>query len=146
MSNKNPKKNATPGGPKKPITQENKDSQIEADKQVKEAEKLLKVVTRDSLNDKRERESYENKLEKAFQYVSKACSINPTNSKAFFYRGKCYYHMGDFQRALYDFSVAIRIEEVNKAEGRDYKRNDLAEYYNFAGVQHFELGQLDEAL
>jgi hypothetical protein len=54
--------------------------------------------------------------------------------------------MGDFQRALYDFSVAIRIEEVNKTEGRDYKRNDLAEYYNFAGVQHFELGQLDEAL
>jgi tetratricopeptide (TPR) repeat protein len=65
--------------------------------------------------------------------------------KAFFLRGKCYYHMGDFQRALFDFSVAIRIEEDNKKKDQGSKK-DLAEYYNFAGVQHYELGQLDEAL
>jgi hypothetical protein len=54
--------------------------------------------------------------------------------------------MGDFQRALYDFSVAIRIEEEKRVKDPNYKKEHLAEYYNFAGVQHFELGQLDEAL
>jgi len=57
--------------------------------------------------------------------------------------------MGDFQRALYDFSVAIRIEEEKKMKDapKDKQANkDLGEYYNFAGVQHFEMGQLDEAL
>ena len=71
-------------------------------------------------------------------------------AKAFYLRGKCYYHMGDFQRALYDFSYAIRIEEERKTKDKDGKDRqllrDLGEYYNFAGVQHFELGQFDEAL
>lgn len=53
--------------------------------------------------------------------------------------------MGDFQRALFDFSVAIRIVEDQKSKEPNWKQN-LAEYYNFAGVQHYELGQLDEAL
>ena len=49
--------------------------------------------------------------------------------------------MGDFQRALYDFSVAIRIEK-----SRDMLDNKLlAEYYNMSGVQHFELAQYDDA-
>ena len=70
-------------------------------------------------------------------------------SRSFFLRGKCFYHMGDFQRALYDFSVAIRLEEEKKIKEitKDKQAHkDLGEYYNFAGVQHFELGQLDEAL
>ena len=41
--------------------------------------------------------------------------------------------MGDFQRALFDFSVAIRTEEEKKTKESGYKK-DLAEYYNFAGV------------
>lgn len=49
--------------------------------------------------------------------------------------------MGDFQRALYDFTVAIKIA---KDENEDNKI--IAEYYNLAGLQHFELGQFDEAL
>ena len=53
----------------------------------------------------------------------------------------CYNQMGDFQRALYDFSVAIRIEKERSST--DTKM--LAEYYNYAGVQHYELAQLDEA-
>lgn len=55
---------------------------------------------------------------------------------------------------MYDFSVAIRILE-RKNEDKDKKT--LAEYYSkffirsndssdYAGVQHFELGQLEEAL
>lgn len=95
MSNKNQKKPAT-ATTKKTVAQDNKDLSQQAAADLKDAEKLLKVVTRDNLNDKRERESYENKLEKAFVLVSSACSKDPTISKAFFCRGKCYYHMGDF--------------------------------------------------
>ena len=109
------------------------------------AEKLLKQVNRETLTSVKERERYENQLEEAFYKLSQACNKDATLSKAFFLRGKCYYHMGDFQRALFDFSVAIRIEEDKKQREAGYKK-DLAEYYNFAGVQHYELGQLDEAL
>jgi hypothetical protein len=37
--------------------------------------------------------------------------------------------MGDFQRALYDYSIAIRIAKENKEDVRS-----LAEYYCMAGV------------
>lgn len=43
--------------------------------------------------------------------------------------------MGDFQRALYDFSVAIKISK----ETKDTPEN-IALNYNYAGVQHYELG------
>lgn len=49
--------------------------------------------------------------------------------------------MNDFVRALYDFTVAIRIEKTSS--NPDYKY--LAEFYNHAGVQHYELQQLEEA-
>jgi tetratricopeptide (TPR) repeat protein len=52
--------------------------------------------------------------------------------------------MGDFQRALYDFSVAIRIERDNHSGAMSKSR--LADYCNHAGVQHYMLAQLDEAL
>ena len=78
-------------------------------------------------------------------------------------RARCNYHFGDFQRALYDYSVAIRLCETNEKEQKG-NSNKLADYYSkcmhdlfffadiisvlldYAGVQHFELGQLDEAL
>jgi hypothetical protein len=44
--------------------------------------------------------------------------------KAFYLRAKCHYHFGDFQRALYDFSVAIRIELDNP----NHKKSTIAEY------------------
>lgn len=49
--------------------------------------------------------------------------------------------MGDFQRALYDFSVAIRIGNDQREDGEV-----LSKFYNHAGMQHYELAQLDEAL
>ena len=49
--------------------------------------------------------------------------------------------MGDFQRALYDYSVAIKMAKEEKEDN-----SILADYYCMAGVQHYELGQLDEAL
>jgi len=50
--------------------------------------------------------------------------------------------MGEFQRALYDFSVAIRIEN-DKGESKNQKH--LGDCYNMAGNQHYALAQLDEA-
>ena len=53
--------------------------------------------------------------------------------------------MSDYQRALYDFTVAIRVETDSlKANGGSYLK--LAEYYFNAGYQHYNLSQLDEAL
>jgi tetratricopeptide (TPR) repeat protein len=49
--------------------------------------------------------------------------------------------MGDFQRALYDFAAAIRI---SKDKGEE--PSTMALHYNFAGVQLYELGQLEDAL
>lgn len=76
----------------------------------------------------------ESAIQEAFKLLSEACNKDGNYSQAFHYRGMCYNQMGDFQRALYDFSVAIRIE---RERGQDQKA--LAEYYNYAGVQHYEL-------
>jgi len=54
--------------------------------------------------------------------LSSACNKDATMSRAFYMRGKCYYHMGDFQRALFDFSVAIRIEEDKKVKENTNKK------------------------
>lgn len=106
-------------------------------------------MTKENLFNSKNKEMYQIKLEQAFDFLTNACNKDPTISRSFYLRGKCYYHMGDFQRALYDFSYAIRIEEekkIKEATKDKYALKDLAEYYNFAGVQHYELGQLDEAL
>lgn len=52
-----------------------------------------------------------------------------------------YHQMGDFERALFDFSIAIRIAKESFEDS-----GLLASYYNHAGYQHFELGQYLEAL
>ena len=60
------------------------------------AEKILKEINRESASSVNDREKYENKLEEAFVMLSSACNKNANISRAFFLRGKCYYHMGDF--------------------------------------------------
>ena len=74
-------------------------------------------------------------IEEAFRLLSDMCNRDAANSKAFYYRGQCYNLMGDFQRALYDFSVAIKISKERKESAVDVALN-----YNYAGVQHYELG------
>lgn len=77
--------------------------------------------------------------------MSSICQKEDAHHEAFALRARCNYHFGDFQRALYDYSVAIRLCETTKEE-KHKTGNKLAEYHNYAGVQHFELGQFDEAL
>lgn len=59
-------------------------------------------------------------------------------------RGTIYNIMGNYQRALYDFTVAIRIAQ--SSGDKDVTNKLIAEYINMAGVQHQELGNLQEAL
>jgi tetratricopeptide (TPR) repeat protein len=80
-------------------------------------------------------------LKEAFEKFSKACNDDPSHANAFYYRGLCYMQQGDFQRALYDFTLAFKIEKDN---GQNIV--DQANYLNMAGECHWELGQLDEAL
>lgn len=53
---------------------------------------------------------------------------------AYALRGTIYNIMGNFQRALYDFTVAIRI--ANSCGDKDVTTKLIAEYINMAGVQH----------
>lgn len=53
-------------------------------------------------------------------------------AKAFLHRGMCYNLIGDFQRALFDFSVCIKLQKENK--DKEFSKRDLAEAYNHAGV------------
>ena len=111
-------------------------------KQLDIADKLIRQVTKDNQQSTKSVKDNESKLEDAFRILSVICQKEETQHQAFAMRARCNYHFGDFQRALYDFSVAIRLLSSNshKDEAK------LAEYYNYAGVQHFELGQLEEAL
>ena len=46
-------------------------------------------------------------VDDAFELFSKAVLIIAEFAQAYFMRGKCYMHMTDYKRALYDFSAAI---------------------------------------
>ena len=81
-------------------------------------------------------EASEQKLEEAFRLLSHVCQRDETAHEAFGLRARCNYHFGDFQRALYDYSVAIRLCEaaaLKEPHSDKYKRK-LGEYYNYAGV------------
>lgn len=51
--------------------------------------------------------------------------------------------MQDYKRALYDFSAAIRAEQIKQSNA---SATDLAEYYMYAGQCNQMLGQYHEAL
>jgi len=88
------------------------------------------AITENPKNKETKGESKESLLEKALSLLSDVCNKDANMSKAFYLRAKCHYHFGDFQRALYDFSVAIRIELDNP----NHKKSTIAEYWNLAGV------------
>ena len=68
-------------------------------------------------------------VEEAFRVLSDICNKDSNIAEAFSYRGLCYNLMGDFQRALYDYTVAIKIA---KDENEDPKI--LGEFYSNAGI------------
>ena len=62
----------------------------------------------------------EKDVDRAFQLFSEACNKDPSTispslnslgmAAAYHYRGRCYMHMDDYQRALYDFTLAIKLD------------------------------------
>ncbi len=69
---------------------------------------------------------------------------------AFQYRGRCFQSLFDYQRALYDFTMAIKIDE--KSSDLIVQAQHFSNFFafkiliDFAGQCHQELGQLEEAL
>ena len=82
------------------------------------------------------------KQEEAFKQIEEAVQKDNKYSPGYFTRGQFYHQIKkDFKRALFDFSMAIRVAKENQENSEV-----LAEYYNFAGVQYLEMNQLEEAL
>ncbi len=87
--------------------------------------KNLVDKARKYIRDSNKSKQNEHYIQEAFKNLSEACNKDGQMSSAFSHRGICYNQMGDFQRALYDFSVAIRIANEKK---EDHKT--LADYYS----------------
>ena len=91
--------------------------------QVEHAKRKLKE-NRNKPNEK----VYESNLVEALRHLSQACFQDNQNAEAYSLRGTCYQEMSDYQRALYDFTVAIKVEsDYLRANGGS--NNKLAEYY-----------------
>ena len=67
--------------------------------------------------------------------MRQSIGLKPDYAKAYFNRGKAKYHLGQFEDAVADIDVAIRLN-----------RNDLTDYYYYRGSVKYELGQYAEAL
>ena len=53
----------------------------------------------------------EKKYRDAIDAYSHAISLRPENARFYFHRGSCFRAMGAYQRCLFDYSMAIRIDE-----------------------------------
>jgi len=53
----------------------------------------------------------EKKYRDAIDAFSHAISLRPENARFYFQRGNCFRAMGAYQRCLFDYSMAIRIDE-----------------------------------
>ena len=69
-------------------------------------------------------------LAQALTLSSQAISKNEKYSEAYSFRGTVYQKLNDYQRALYDFSVAINIQKnFQKDNNSNYNQHELAKYY-----------------
>lgn len=93
---------------KKPTITESSTQYNQAKMDVHEAEKKLKNI---HLIPKDDKQQYEDIINEVFLMVSSACSKEARYSKAFSVRAKIYYHMGNFQNALFDMAIAMQIDE-----------------------------------
>ena len=82
----------------------------------------------------------EKNIASAFQILGKVCENDTSMSLAFGSRGLTQSMKGDYQKALDLFNKAIGM--IKDVQGDPAI---LALNYNFAGLQHLQLGQLEEA-
>jgi len=53
----------------------------------------------------------ENKFDKAILILNKSISLNPENADAFYWRGLTYFSIEEYDRAISDYSEAIRLDQ-----------------------------------
>jgi len=87
-------------------------------------------------------------IEQAFHHFSDACVELAEFAQAYFMRGRCYMHMTDYKRALYDFSAAIlnQTRHEGKQPTQIKSEGGLASYYMYGGMCNYHLGQYEEAI
>ncbi|CEL99774.1 unnamed protein product [Vitrella brassicaformis CCMP3155] len=73
-------------------------------------------------------------FEHIISILTDAITLRPNRAAYYFTRGRCFISMGQFQRALFDFSMAIRLEST------------VAKYYGSRGYCFRKLGRIQEAL
>lgn len=88
------KKKVTAPPKKKPTTDATNQKEKQAQTFIDEANNWLKKVTKDNLANINKKEP--SPLEKALENLNQAINNEPQSAKAYFIRGKCYYHMSDF--------------------------------------------------
>jgi Tetratricopeptide repeat. len=71
--------------------------------------------------------------EKSTEYFTKAIKLNPTNPFLFYQRGKAYYKICSYDKAIKDFTKAIRIKED-------------AELYYRRGFCYYEMKLYNQAI
>ena len=91
-------------------------------------------------------------IDEAFKNFSKAVLIIAEFAQAYYMRGKCYMHMTDYKRALYDFSSAILNQKHESKQPPGVRCEGLASYYSkliisdnecplvYAGMCNYYLG------
>ena len=91
-------------------------------------------------------------IDEAFKNFSKAVLIIAEFAQAYYMRGKCYMHMTDYKRALYDFSSAILNQKHENKQPPGVRCEGLASYFSkpiisnnecplvYAGMCNYYLG------
>lgn len=96
-----------PTSQKSPSTQKKKGRAHEAGGNPQEARKCYNQGKHHFFG----RNGFEKSYELAFQQFAEAINNDPHMAGAYHYRGRCYLALGDCQRALYDFTMAIREDD-----------------------------------
>jgi tetratricopeptide (TPR) repeat protein len=72
---------------------------------------------------------------KAIECLTKAIEIDPKLAKAYDYRGYCYYSMIQYEEAIADFKMALKLGNERSEET-----------YYYMGWTHYDMGNYDEAV
>ncbi|KAL0217372.1 hypothetical protein RCL1_007953 [Eukaryota sp. TZLM3-RCL] len=78
----------------------------------------------------------------AISCFSRAISLVPSSSKYFFARGHCWRLQNDLLRAVFDYTMAIRIE----SDLHSKPAPEMGSYHAYRGIAFRKLGRIEEAI